>query len=41
MKKLTWLGDSRSNMKAFPAAVQDDVGYAFYAAQVGEMSAKV
>ena len=28
-------------MKALPAAVQDDVGYALYAAQVGEMSAKV
>ena len=40
MKKLTWLADSRSNLKAFPAGVRDDVGYALYAAQVGEMSAK-
>src|ERR1035437_10488947 len=40
MKKLTWLADSRSNVKDFPAGVQDDIGYALYAAQVGEMSAK-
>jgi phage-related protein len=40
MKKLTWLADSRSNVKAFPAGVQDDIGYALYAAQVGEMSVK-
>ena len=40
MKKLTWLADSRSNVKAFPVGVRDDVGYALYAAQVGELSAK-
>jgi phage-related protein len=40
MKKLTWLADSRSKVKAFPAGVQDDIGYALYAAQVGEISAK-
>ena len=40
MKKLTWLADSRSKVKSFPAGVQDDVGYALYAAQVGEMSSK-
>ena len=40
MKKLTWLADSRSNVKSFPAGVQDDIGYALYAAQLGEMSAK-
>ena len=39
-KKLTWLADSRSSVKSFPAGVQDDIGYALYAAQVGEMSAK-
>lgn len=27
-KKLTWLADSRSNVKSFPAAVQDEFGYA-------------
>ena len=40
MKKLTWLADSRSNVKAFPASVQDDIGYALYVAQLGEMSMK-
>ena len=38
MKKLTWLADSRSNVKSFPAGVQDDIGYALYSAQLGEMS---
>jgi len=33
MKKLTWLADSRSNVKSFPAGVQDDIGFALYAAQ--------
>jgi phage-related protein len=40
MKKLIWLADSRSNVKFFPAGVQDDIGYALYAAQIGEMSPK-
>ena len=40
MKTLTWLADSRSNVKSFPAGVQDDIGYALYAAQLGERSAK-
>jgi phage-related protein len=40
MKNLTWLANSRSNAKAFPAGVQDDIGYALYAAQLGEVSAK-
>ena len=40
MKKLTWLADSRSNVKSFPAGVQDDIGYSLYAAQLGEMSTK-
>jgi len=40
MKKVTWLADSRSNVKSFPAGVQDDVGYALYAAQLGERSVK-
>jgi len=33
MKDLTWLADSRSRLKSFPAGVQDDIGYALYAAQ--------
>jgi len=40
MKKLVWLADSRANVKSFPAGVQDDFGYALYAAQLGEMSPK-
>jgi len=38
MKRLMWLADSRSSVKSFPAGVQDDIGYALYAAQMGEMS---
>ena len=41
MKKLVWLADSRANVKSFPARVQDDLGYALYAAQLGETSPKV
>ena len=40
MKNLTWLADSRSNVKSFPAGVQDDIGYALYVAQLGELSVK-
>ena len=40
MKKLTWLADSRSRVKSFPARVQDDIGYALYAAQIGEVSVR-
>lgn len=40
MKRLTWLVDSRANVKAFPSSVQDDIGYALYAAQLGEASVK-
>ncbi len=40
MKKLTWLADSRSRVKLFPAGVQDDIGYALYVAQLGERSIK-
>jgi len=40
MKKLTWLADSRSNVRSFPAGVRDDIGYALYAAQLGERSPK-
>jgi hypothetical protein len=39
MKKLTRLADSRSNVKSFPAGVPDDIGYALYVAQLGEVSA--
>jgi phage-related protein len=40
MKNLTWLADSRSNVKSFPAGVQDDIGYAWQAAPLGERSVK-
>ena len=38
MKKLTWLADSRSSVKSFPAGVQDEIGYALHVAQMGGMS---
>jgi phage-related protein len=40
MKKLTWFADSRSSVRSFPQGVRDDIGYALYAAQLGEMSTK-
>ncbi len=40
MKNLVWLADSRSRLKSFPGGVQDDFGYALYAAQLGEASPK-
>jgi phage-related protein len=40
MKRLAWLADSRLIVKSFPAAVRDDVGYALYLAQLGEISVK-
>lgn len=40
MKDLTWLADSRSRVKLFPAGIRDDIGYALYAAQLGERSPK-
>jgi hypothetical protein len=39
-KSLTWLADSPSSVKSFPSGVQDDIGYALYAAQLGERSMK-
>jgi phage-related protein len=40
MKELIWVADTRSRVKAFPADVRDEVGYALYAAQLGGLSAK-
>ena len=40
MKKLTWLADSRANVKRFPVSIQDDIGYALYVAQLGETSVR-
>jgi len=39
LKKLTWLADSRPVVKSFPATVQDDIGFALYVAQLGEVHA--
>jgi phage-related protein len=36
LKPVIWLGDSLRELKAFPAAVQDEMGYAIYLAQRGE-----
>lgn len=35
-KPVVWLGDSLSELKTFPAAVQDEMGYAIYLAQCGQ-----
>ena len=35
-QRMRWLADSRSNVKSFPAGVQDDIGYALYAAQLAK-----
>jgi phage-related protein len=40
MKELTWLADTRSKVKSFPSGIRDEIGYALYTAQLGEMSAK-
>ena len=40
MRRLTWLADSRANVRSFPAGIRDEIGYALYAAQLGETSAK-
>ena len=33
---MIWLGDSLRELKTFPAAVQDEMGYAIYLAQRGD-----
>ena len=35
VKSIIWVGSSRSDLKAFPADVQDVMGYALYQAQLG------
>lgn len=39
VKPVVWLGDSLRQLKAFPAAVQDERGFALYLAQRGERHA--
>ena len=36
LKPVIWLGSSLSELKTFPAAVQDEMGYAVYLAQCGQ-----
>jgi len=36
LKPVIWLGDSLRELKAFPAVVQDEMGYAIYLAQCGQ-----
>lgn len=36
LKPVIWLGDSLRELKTFPAAVQDEMGYAIYLAQRGD-----
>ena len=38
LKPVIWLGDSLRELKEFPAAVQDEMGYAIYLAQCGQKS---
>ena len=35
LKSVEWVGSSKADLKKFPAAVQDEVGFALYQAQVG------
>ena len=37
MADVVWLGDSREVLRAFPAGVQQDLGYALYQVQLGQM----
>src|SRR4051794_9677154 len=34
---IAWLGDSRETLRTFPAGVQQDLGYALYRVQLGQM----
>ena len=35
MKKVAWMGSSKANLKAFPAAVVDDMGHQLFLVQCG------
>jgi len=37
MAEVAWLGDSRDVLRAFPGGVQQDLGYALYQVQLGQM----
>ena len=36
-KPVIWMGDSLGALREFPAAAQDEVGYALYLAQIGRV----
>lgn len=38
VKSLAWIGSAYKDLTAFPAPVQDDLGYALYLAQIGGKS---
>lgn len=38
MKRLVWIGSSQRDLRAFPDAVKDEMGYALYQAQIGGKS---
>jgi phage-related protein len=35
LKPIIWLGNSLKNVRGFPAAVKDEIGFALYQAQLG------
>jgi phage-related protein len=35
MKKIIWIGSSKADLKAFPAAVMDDMGHQLFLVQCG------
>ena len=36
-KSVIWIGSSLEDLKDFPEAVQDEIGYALYQAQIGKL----
>ncbi len=38
LREAIWIGDSKAKLKAFPQAVQKDIGDALFIAQAGSMS---
>ena len=37
LAEVVWLGDSRDVLRSFPAGMQQDLGYALYQVQLGQM----
>ena len=37
---VVWVGSSHEDLKAFPAEIQDEIGYALYIAQIGDKHPK-